>query len=271
MHLEAREDFFRIANVKAVVPDIDGTAFRPDLAADDLKRMLPAALESAERAQHNLVIRPRGATLVQLDDLDSTKLHRVAPLAFLTVQTSPANYQGWIAVEGGTPDIARRLRQGIGADLNASGSIRLAGSRNFKPKYGPDYPLVAVTDATPGRIVNPQQLQDMGLLAPKQERTWVERVSRGRPRRWPDYKRCLAGAPPNHAGEGVDVSRADFLWCRISAQTGWNIEDTAARLMELSSKARENGESYATRTARNAAISVSIPTSPLIRGANHTP
>jgi len=34
---------------------------------------------------------------------------------------------------------------------------------------------------------------------------------------------------------------------------GWGVEDTAARLMQESSKAQENGEAYALRTAQNAA------------------
>lgn len=37
---------------------------------------------------------------------------------------------------------------------------------------------------------------------------------------------------------------------------GWSIEDTAAKLMEESGKARENGQRYATETARNAALAV---------------
>ena len=37
---------------------------------------------------------------------------------------------------------------------------------------------------------------------------------------------------------------------------GWSIEDTAARLLEESSKARENGQGYAITTARNAAAAV---------------
>jgi hypothetical protein len=37
---------------------------------------------------------------------------------------------------------------------------------------------------------------------------------------------------------------------------GWPIEDTAARLMEESAKARENGERYALMTAQNAAAAV---------------
>jgi homoserine acetyltransferase len=52
------------------------------------------------------------------------------------------------------------------------------------------------------------------------------------------------------------VSRADFAWCMTALDWGWNIEETAARLMEVSSKARENGERYATLTAQNAAAAV---------------
>ncbi len=37
---------------------------------------------------------------------------------------------------------------------------------------------------------------------------------------------------------------------------GWGIEATAARLIELSSKANENGPDYAHLTARNAAAAV---------------
>ena len=37
---------------------------------------------------------------------------------------------------------------------------------------------------------------------------------------------------------------------------GWSIEATAARLMEESSKAQENGEGYALMTAQNAAAAV---------------
>jgi hypothetical protein len=37
---------------------------------------------------------------------------------------------------------------------------------------------------------------------------------------------------------------------------GWSVDDTAARLMEESSKARENGQRYAMDTALNAAAAV---------------
>ena len=37
---------------------------------------------------------------------------------------------------------------------------------------------------------------------------------------------------------------------------GWSVQDTAARLMEESSKAQTNGKAYAELTARNAALAV---------------
>jgi hypothetical protein len=66
----------------------------------------------------------------------------------------------------------------------------------------------------------------------------------------------LQDAPMNHAKTGPDVSRADFLFCRVSAQWGWSAEDIAAKLMELSSKAQEEGDRYAERTAKKASLSI---------------
>ena len=56
----------------------------------------------------------------------------------------------------------------------------------------------------------------------------------------------------NNSKTGRDVSRADFMWCLMAAQRGHSIEEIAARLMELSTKAQENGEQYARLTAENA-------------------
>jgi RepB DNA-primase C-terminal helical domain len=56
----------------------------------------------------------------------------------------------------------------------------------------------------------------------------------------------------NNSKTGRDVSRADFMWCLMAAQRGHSIEEIAARLMELSTQAQENGEQYARLTAENA-------------------
>jgi hypothetical protein len=42
----------------------------------------------------------------------------------------------------------------------------------------------------------------------------------------------------------------------MAAQRGFDVDAIAARLMEVSAKARENGESYALITAQNAAAAV---------------
>jgi len=76
-----------------------------------------------------------------------------------------------------------------------------------------------------------------------------------RPRRlaWPDYERCLEEA---HA-RGRKRSSADFTFCCIAIDLFRRTpEETAARLMEVSGKARENGEAYALDQAMNAAAKV---------------
>ncbi|MGH7171544.1 MAG: hypothetical protein ACRELG_14810 [Gemmataceae bacterium] len=54
---------------------------------------------------------------------------------------------------------------------------------------------------------------------------------------------------------GAD-SRADFTFCLLAIDWGWTIQETAARLLQESGKAQENGEAYALRTARNAAAAI---------------
>ena len=82
-------------------------------------------------------------TFIQLDDLKADQLPRVAPAVFLTLETSPGNFQAWLALPGSEDkDFARRLRKGTGADATASGATRVAGSLNFKDKYAPDFPRV---------------------------------------------------------------------------------------------------------------------------------
>jgi hypothetical protein len=56
----------------------------------------------------------------------------------------------------------------------------------------------------------------------------------------------VEGAPKRKDGQR-DRSRADFTFCKIALDWGWGIEETAARLMQESDKAQENGEAYALR------------------------
>ena len=102
-------------------------------------------------------------------------------------------------------------------------------------------------------------LEKLGLVAaPEQPAPPSFRVSppRSDNRKWPSYQRCVQGAPENRDKTGPDVSRADFTWCMTAITWGWSIEETAANLLEISTKARENGERYALMTAQNAAAAV---------------
>ena len=56
-----------------------------------------------------------------------------------------------------------------------------------------------------------------------------------------------------HGGDKPDISRADFTWCMTALDWGHSGNDVAARLMELSDQAKENGLDYALKTVSNAA------------------
>lgn len=239
------------------------TGFQSGRSVDELRRTMNARLQAATHRQENFIIRPRKpdhAELVQLDDLNSEAAERITPHAFMVLCTSPGNFQAWVAVKDAAPDFPRRLRKGAGADPTASGSTRVAGSLNFKSKYAPAFPLVAIAHTNAGNIVSAGQLEQAGFVAPAEPPPPARvssRVSayRGR-RKWPSYARCVQNAPHVHRGDRPDISKADFTWCMTAIDWGWPIEDTAKRLLEESTKARENGEGYALATAQNAAAAV---------------
>jgi hypothetical protein len=239
--------------------------FRARVNAAEVKRTMPAMLDASVARQRNVIVRPTGAgvTFIQLDDLKAERLPSLAPAVFLTLETSPGNFQAWAALPAMTDkDFARRLRKGAGADPTASGATRVAGSLNFKEKYAPHFPRVAIHGLWPGRTTTDAALDAMGLVAAP------ETVAKSRPpsparqrpgpgrRRWPSYARCLDGAPLNSEETGPDTSRADFVFCMTAISWGWSVPDTAERLMEESAKAKDNGKTYAELTARNAALAV---------------
>ncbi len=92
--------------------------------------------------------------------------------------------------------------------------------------------------------------------APRPPRPRVPHETNQRKRRWPSYQLCVKGAPPIHQGDRPDISKADFTFCMTAIDWGWSVEATAERLLQESTKARENGERYALTTARNAAAAV---------------
>jgi len=246
--------------------------FRPRQSVSQLKNSLPKLFPGAAERQNNIIVRPYGDQVhfIQLDDIDEAGLQRVGEAAFLTLRTSPGNHQAWVAVSDlssaeEAKDFARRLRKGAGADPSASGATRVAGTTNYKRKYEPDFPTVAICDSSPGRTMTTSQLDALGLVAqpelekaaavlPMRPRRVSERPSRQR--QWPDYQRCLLGAPPSKSGNGPDRSMADYFWCKMAAQRNWSVEEIAAKLIEVSERAQERvrlkDEGYVAITAQNA-------------------
>jgi hypothetical protein len=269
-HDEAQAMLDAFASVGATHFDVTWTScagdkewFRRSVSLADLTRTLPTMLDSAPQNKRNVIVRPHGldVTFIQLDDIALPHLARLAPAVFLILETSPGNCQAWVAIRG-TADktFERRLRKGAEADPTASGATRVAGSLNFKDKYAPNFPRVAIRQVNPGRLTTAAELEGLGLVArpaaslPQLQRAPPAR-SRSGPgtRKWPSYARCVEGAPPNRDKTGPDISRADFVFCMTAISWGWSVDETRMRLMEESRKAQENGEGYAARTARNAA------------------
>jgi len=257
------------------ITDLEGVKvrFRRGVALGELRRIMPAELGVAARRQHNIIVRPRAsiAALIQLDDLNADAKRRARPVSFLGLETSPGNYQAWIATPAATEGLIRQLRHVAGSDPTASGATRMAGSINFKNKYAPRFPRVEIAHIAPGLIARKEALsrafpgcEPDNHPRPTPRRQITPALMR-RPLRWPSYRRCLEGAPPARGGQRPDVSRADFTWCMIAIDWGWSIDQTAARLMEESTKARENGERYAVLTAQRASSAVARPAHPYFR------
>jgi len=245
-----------VRSFDVTLTDLDGhkQEFRSAVSGPRLRSQLPLLLAAVVDRQQNLIVRPRGsgANLIQLDDLDGSGLEHVRAAAFLVLMTSPGNHQAWVAVRESTPDFARRLRQGSGADLSASGATRIAGSANFKRQYAPNFPTVHLLEAIARRIVTQRELEALGLAAPPQ-RPGVPSARVSRPaKRWPSYERCLQTAPLAHRSDRRDVSRADFTFCLIALDWGWSPAETCERLLDNSGKAREQGEPYARLTVQRA-------------------
>jgi len=235
--------------------------FRGNRPLEQLRHTMPEIIQEAAERRQNVIVRPRanGVTLIQLDDLGEDMAARLRPASFLTLRTSAGNYQAWVAVADGDASFARRLRKGAGADLTASGATRVSGSLNVKEKYAPAFPLVETVHASPGLIVTRAELEALGFVAPPgKDAPSAIRFARRRPapRGWPSYQRCVENAPPARSGDWPDISRADYTFCLLAIDWGWTLEETAARLMQESGKAQENGEAYALRTARSAAAAI---------------
>ena len=74
-----------------------------NMSADQFKKKLVEVFDRAEQDSLNTIIRPQVddvlplARIIQLDDLDETRIKQISRLAFRVTETSPGNYQAFIA------------------------------------------------------------------------------------------------------------------------------------------------------------------------------
>jgi hypothetical protein len=211
---------------------------------------------------------------LQLDDLGVEQLARIRPAAFIIHATSPGSHQAWIAVSGlpegkeAFKEFMRRVRKAVGSnDKSASHATRLAGTEDFKTQYAPNFPTVTILEAHSGRVMTQEQLEALGLVAPPEPVKATTLASSRRSqnssvntRQWPSYEKSLLGAPTKSDGSGPDRSKADYWWCYLALQWKWSIEDTEAKLLEVSEKARERvrlgDPGYVHTTVLNAAAAL---------------
>jgi hypothetical protein len=229
--------------------------FRKGQTVAQVCTSLPYLMRSHVEREINIIVRPivPTAAVIQLDDIDAANAAKIAPAAFLTLETSPGNFQAWVAVKDAPRGLIARIRRGVGADLNASGATRVAGTHNFKAKYAPHFPTVRIAADQLGHIAQVAELEAMGVLAPEQTFQPAPAQPTGRPARsWPDYQRCIDGAPIGASGKPSRTA-ADFVWCKIAASWRHPVDAIARELLRVSTKAQENGEAYARQTAENAA------------------
>src|SRR5262249_20761703 len=215
----------------------------------------------AERGGVSLIPRARGPVL-QLDDCDINTAILLDPFAFLTVETSRANYQCWLAFnDNADKDAVRnRLFKGLrdllpGSKVNhgAGGATRWPGSINFKPER--DGFRVRVHSANPGRIMTPSELEEAGLLADPPPETELQAIPDSpRGNWWPDWKRCLADKEAQAKNENIKReshrSEADAAFACLSLRYGHSEQAIAAKLLEVSERAKQSGPDYAERTVR---------------------
>ncbi len=224
--------------------DTNNVIYRPD-ANLDLK--LEESILWSERNNRSFIVRPRGGSLIQIDDCNAESLKTLQPFCFFAEETSNGNYQAWLALPAGTSkakhiQVRERLLKTLGQDNGnggAYGATRWVGSINFKPSR--DRFRVRLVRAENGRFTSPEELENAGLLAAPEKSIEKKSSTKGFKACFPDYQRCLQD-------KGNDRSDADASFLAISKARGFSREKSLEKLLEVSERANESEPSYLQRT-----------------------
>ncbi len=247
-----------------------------DATAEQVRSRIDGYVRRSERQTQSVCLRPvnpelnqdakvcSNGALIQVDDCSPDVLARLAPYSFLTVETSPGNFQAWLALpkgvtEGERISVRERLLRQL-KDTSANGgafnSVRLPGCLNAKEKYRDSQghlPRVKVVDVVPSLVAAPALLETAGLLAtplpPKVTR--IETYSNPRiPTSEADYNYYLSRSASS--GKAFDRSNADICYAMAMLRLGHLDHTIESRINDLSDKAKGRNDNYAEKTVSRA-------------------
>jgi hypothetical protein len=241
------------------------------LTAAEFKSRIPEYIKRNQQQGHNVAVRAWGA-FIQVDDCSAEIMERLQPFAFFIEETSPGNYQVWLALsksfvgaDGKINEEGKAIRKrllkkfeerGEFANGGAYGSTRLPGTLNIKEKYQPSFPLIRLTHVAMGRIVTPEELDAEGLLADVPAAPVITLVESSRyansklPTEWPDYHYYVSRAPLKEDGQ-PNLSRADESFAVRCLSLGHPSHSVISKLQSVRDKAARRHD-YAERTVRAA-------------------
>ncbi len=243
---------------------VDGGDFRAGLP----RYLEMNRVEQAGGEYWSMAVRPRSERVVfwLVDDATRETCERLRAVSLLQIETSPGNYQSWLAVgdesEKKELDVLRgrflREVSRTGGNGGSFGALRWPGSFNHKPERKQadgSQPAVRIVHLEMGCITTVAELESMGLLAPPIARVGGSNfkvVPHKVPTKWPSWEQELGYSKTKSDGTR-DRSVADFRWCRTALLWGWSETEVAAKLREVSPKACDETKHYLEITVANAA------------------
>ncbi|MBA3765385.1 MAG: hypothetical protein H0W99_00070 [Acidobacteria bacterium] len=238
------------------------------MPAAEMIARLPEYLRLNREKLVNVAVRAWGP-LIQVDDCSREVMERLKPFAFFIEQTSPDNWQVWLALpaagyvgaDGKRNDalvavrtrLFKKLKQdGTTANGGAHGSTRLPGSLNIKEKFLslPSFPRIRLEYVSLGRVVTPEELDAAGLLmpAPAPALGLIDPTPRKRDifAQWPDYQYYVDHAPTKEDGN-PNMNSADASFVIRCLSLGFTRAEVAAQLRLMRDKAAQRSD-YVERT-----------------------
>ncbi len=215
----------------------------------DLTVKLSRALELNETKNVSFIVRPRGASLIQIDDADWNTVETLLPFTFLVEETSKDNYQAWLALPPNTSEdelkdtrsrLLKKLEKATG-NGGSYGATRFPGSINHKPERNGF--RVKLILAELGFFTTTEKLEAAGFLADAsiQEYKPSPFKRKGHPSKFPNYDKCLEA-------KKFDRSKADASFLAICKERGIERDEAEAELEQVSERVqaeKQNRRPYA--------------------------